>query len=174
MGYTHYFKMKKKPTKKAWNQAVADCKKLIENLPLHTETANNCSADDELHLNGCFRYEKPVLNEDIIHFNGGNGSERVIDKDGDWEDSIKNDLGHETFHVDASGKELSGYCKTSRKPYDLAVAACLIVLSKNIKGFSFETDGKLDDWKQAIELVQSVLKYDGVEVLSSVKDIKVA
>lgn len=61
---------------------------------------------------------------------------------------------HESFVVDF-GKKKDDFCKTARKPYDLAVCKILLVLSLS-EGFNFHSDGacdgKLEDgeWPKAV------------------------
>jgi len=66
--------------------------------------------------------EPPVCTEELIRFNG-------IDEDG-----------HETFYFSA-GKEDFAFCKTARKPYDVVVCECLLVLNHFIPALEINSDG---------------------------------
>ncbi len=62
---------------------------------------------------------------------------------------------HENFYVEYGKNIKFAFCKTARKPYDIAVCKCLLVLSLSA-GFNFSSDGgcdgKLDDesWPDAL------------------------
>ena len=94
-----------------------------------------------------FEYDndaKPMANDDLIQFNG-------IDEDG-----------HETFCVSPEPTAFS-FCKTARKPYDLAVCEVLIILSC-ICGFDVSSDGDFDDeWTEA---TKNVKEHHGFEFTS--------
>jgi len=65
---------------------------------------------------------------------------------------------HETFYVSVDELE-SNFCKTARKPYDIAVTASLI-LAKKIFGdiIKVSSDGNWSDWESGQLLYESV--YD--------------
>jgi hypothetical protein len=71
------------------------------------------------------------------------------------------DLDHESFYFSPNAskreKEFS-FCKTARKPYDLAVCATLIALKVRIPGFSYTSDGDAEEWKPAKAFVRKHLK----------------
>lgn len=51
------------------------------------------------------------------------------------------------------------FCKTARKPYDVVVVACLIVLAHRLpKHFRVDSDGYTDDWAEGLKLARRVLK----------------
>lgn len=56
----------------------------------------------------------------------------------------KEEAGHETFCVEFDKITDFGFCKTARKPYDLAVCKCLLILSLS-DGFSFSSDGTIEE-----------------------------
>mgnify|MGYP003971381979 CR=1 FL=1 len=94
-----------------------------------------------------FEYDndaKPEANDSSIRFNG-------IDEDG-----------HETFWVSPEATGFS-FCKTARKPYDLAVCEVLIILSC-LCGFDVSSDGDFDDeWAEA---TKNVKEHHGFEFTS--------
>ena len=50
------------------------------------------------------------------------------------------DEAHETFRVEFEKQEGFSFCKTARKPYDLAVCKILLVLAQS-EGFNISSDG---------------------------------
>ncbi len=79
--------------------------------------------------------------------------------------------GHETFYVprvcDSREEARFSFCKTARKPYDIAVCECLLVLLWNCKGFALRSDGIDSDtrdfdaaWPKALENVKREYGYD--------------
>lgn len=80
----------------------------------------------------------PQVDNDCIRFNG-------------WKDE-----GHETFLVSRESQPRGNestfdFCKTERKPYDLAVMLCLIIMHEAAPGsFRVESDGEWDgEWVPA-------------------------
>ncbi len=72
----------------------------------------------------------------------------------------KQDLAHESFilreHVNQNE---SGFCKTARKPSDVVVAACLLILKYHLKdGFVLGSDGTQSDFADAVELASRVTR----------------
>ncbi len=68
------------------------------------------------------------------------------------------DDAHETFVLE---KNAQGFCKTGRKPYDLAVCSTLIVAKKHFgEKMDVSSDGSdADGWSQAKDLCQKILGY---------------
>ena len=94
----------------------------------------------------------PEVSPDMIRFNG-------------WKDE-----GHETFLVTREMPDWSidksssfDFCKTARKPYDLAVCLVLLSMSRHApKSFKVSSDGDWDgDWTEARDVYS---KLFGVEV----------
>lgn len=51
------------------------------------------------------------------------------------------------------------FCKTARKPYDVVVTACLIVLKHRLGDYiDVSSDGYQHDWEAGLELAKRVLK----------------
>jgi hypothetical protein len=165
MGYTHYFKRTGVFTNKEWKDIVEICTTLYHNMPKHSHSSGGVYCEAPLKLSGCFAYEHPVFDKEMIHFNGWNGLPRSFSK-GEWKDKISNKpteyfLCHETFHLTkAKSCEDFNFCKTDRKPYDLMVQACLIV-AKCVapKKLQVSTDGDYDDWKDAFQFVGKHFKH---------------
>lgn len=160
MGYTHYYRRRElKHNKRTFKAFVEDVKKVVAALPPHSQSSGAYCKDEPLKLAGWDGTGEPVFNEDEISFNGA----------GD-------ELSHETlliprefkFGKDDYGKwkaeefkasgEVFAFCKTARKPYDLAVQAVLILYKEYFGDkVKISSDGEADDWKSAFELVSSVL-----------------
>jgi len=116
------------------NEAYASIRKDFETL-IPKFTAQN------IPLTGWDSEGEMTVNDEEIRFNG-----------------VEDD-GHETM---ALGVDTEGFnfCKTARKPYDLAVTSLLIVASQHLgELISVSSDGYLSEWKEAMELCQSTLGY---------------
>lgn len=87
--------------------------------------------------------QKLVVNDTEIFFNGiGENS-------------------HETFHFPRVEDEddAFSFCKTARKPYDIAVCSALIIAVKRFSNVKVSSDGDINDWKDAMNLCQTHLGY---------------
>ena len=146
MGYTHSWTRATTFPGEAWVMAAAECRRVIGHL-MATGLKLQFESDD---------LAPPEFGKNLIRFNGV-GEE-----------------GHETFLVERHYKPLAWekerykrgpwgtFCKTARKPYDVAVCACLIVLNRHFgKRFTVGSDG--DDfeegWPLAREACQKILGY---------------
>lgn len=111
MGYTHYWK-NMKFSRKGWKQLSTLTEAVVKNLPSNVKLA--------------FEYDqegKPVeISDMLIRFNG------IGDK------------GHETFVFDFKSSDFE-FCKTARKPYDLAVCSVLILASLLCDSGEISSDG---------------------------------
>lgn len=139
MGYTHYFAQTLPAHPVRWNKAVADVRKLLDNLPWQSESAGGYYADDPLEI------AVIAVDSDAIAFNGRGVNEHGID------------LSHEDFFLSRTGDGRT-FVKTDRKPYDLAVCATLIVVNDYLPGvFQIRSDGSTDDWMAAKDWASRVL-----------------
>lgn len=88
----------------------------------------------------------PIANKNEIRFNG-------VDDDG-----------HETFCLARSGEGFS-FCKTARKPYDVAVVAVLTI-AKHYFGdlINVSSDGELEDWQEGLDLVKELFGFEDVPI----------
>ena len=151
MGYTHYWKFNKGMKEDEAKKVLEEVKHLVSVLPEFSTTAGGYHTEDKIELGDGWGEKEPIFNEDEILFNG----------------KAYNGLDHEGFHVDFKNPT-GDFCKTARKPYDMLVCLCLISLKNNVKGFSFSSDGDLDDWKPAFEFYMEQgykLKFDPDECL---------
>jgi hypothetical protein len=120
MGYTHYIKTPNwnNRDEKGWEKALPIVKKILKKY----KDILQYELDDK---------RKPVANKKMIRFNG-------IGEDG-----------HETFLVKNNAVQTdSGYtdpsfcfCKTARKPYDIAVCEVLLVLKAYCPHIEIGSDG---------------------------------
>lgn len=116
MGYTHYWNLKERNPKKF--------KEAVELFKTCWNKVKEKYGNDTPELyDGAGRTPSPIISDTCLCFNG------------------KGELAHETFRIEV-GDSGFDFCKTARKPYDLAV--CLVLLSfKEIfgEGFEYDTDG---------------------------------
>lgn len=145
MGYTHYWELRK-DAKGDMKDALEDIKKVIK------------------RYKGLVQYEEddkrdPIITENVIRFNG-------IGEDG-----------HETFYFEYPPKveenavafesdpgEIFNFCKTARKPYDIVVCDCLLILKAPLGAdITLSSDG----------FSNSVKEFDGVwaEAIKEVSDM---
>ena len=138
MGYTHYWKQKRVSTnyKEQANKVLTEVNVLLERIPQNSETAGGHYHDEKIVLCSGDGTGKPDISKERICFNGD--EKRCLD--------------HETFHYEFNGETSDfDFCKTARKPYDMAVCLCLLSLANHIEGFEFSSDGNKDDWQPAID-----------------------
>lgn len=139
MGYTQYYYQKKNITQKQWEKT---CMKVFQVL-------DYCKRK-RIRLNyECDVAEPPKVNDEMIRFNG-------------WADD-----GHETFVFfkkkpdreawQSPGEEYFYFCKTARKPYDLAVTLVLLVMAAEApKSLRLASDG---DWDVEDEWIPARKAY---------------
>lgn len=91
---------------------------------------------------------KPIINNAEVFFNG------------------KGEDGHETFSF--SHKKSHNFCKTARKPYDIAVT-CFLVISKHHlrNNISVASDGEINDWLNAMRKCKESLGYGSDFILDN-------
>jgi hypothetical protein len=150
MGYTHYFNLLDnfEPSKQQVAQAVTLVNALLSNLPQHSNSAGGPFTDVPLIVqlgeNDC---SPPIVDTNVILFNG------------------VGEFAHETFSFELSNRSDHGFhfCKTSRKPYDLAVISTLTILKYVFgDGLSIGSDGDADDWESALPTAINGLSAAGV------------
>lgn len=129
MGYTHYWALKHKVTKRGFDKIVEDVKR-IEAFLLEKKG---------LKLYDLHGDEEGILyTEDFFGFNGDASKE---------ED-------HETFALEI-GHSKNRFCKTARKPYDLAVCLCLLVIKYHLKETEITSDGN-KEWYDIFSLYKEI------------------
>lgn len=112
---------------------------------------------DRLGIDVAFEFDKPstrpVVSADMIRFNG------------------IGEAGHETFMLDWTDPR-GDFCKTARKPYDLLVAATLLLARYYTAGqqaFSFSSDGESADFEEARRRIDQILDIE-IEDLTFLND----
>lgn len=99
--------------------------------------------------------DPPELTALTLSFNGkgGLGHEQfIMDLD------IEVEPGQRRPRTDELGRYFQ-FCKTARKPYDLAVCAALIAAKHHFPEMKVTSDGEESDWKDACDLCQRVLGF---------------
>lgn len=141
MGYTHYWNQKRDYTKDQWKQICEDIQLILNDVE-HVQgiPLANGNGDPGTH---------PILDANEIYFNG------------------LGDDSHETFCVykkrppaPAHRKRSErgwDFCKTARKPYDLAVTACLSYLSSVVESHDVSSDGDGADFIEGVEEARRAL-----------------
>lgn len=128
MGYTHY-----------WSQTAIDAERWAEisddirAIVSHVTNVQGVTLWDGLGD----KPSRPEFTPTRIAFNGAKAD------------------GHETFQVLATAD--SKFCETARKPYDIAVTACLCYLATVAKTHTVSSDGGGRDWLPGLELARQAL-----------------
>lgn len=130
MGYTHYHAQQRAFTAAEWELITQATHKILASQPKGLICGGNGEG------------EATVDTEEIC-FNGNN----------------EDDQSHETFHITKRKMGDFNFCKTAQKPYDTAVVAVLCVIHFYAPGvLEIGSDGEQDDWRQGLELAQTVNK----------------
>jgi len=141
MGYTTYF------NQKTWTKKDKDgwekALPIVKKI-LAKYSEILCFESDEPN-------KKPVANQETIRFNG------------------IGDDGHETFYIGNEKNEFA-FCKTARKPYDIAVCEISLILKAFCPNFDLSSDGfsgYVEHQKDGVQLdgfwndaIQNVKEYD--------------
>jgi len=134
MGWTHSWQRDTELNAAAFDGAISDCRAAF--------------ATSGVALAGFDGTGTPILEPDHIVFNGSTPASC------------------EPFEMarvefDRRGRsKVWGFCKTEHLPYDLCVQTALIIMRHHL-GAAIEvgSDGSMDDWRQAVDLVQKELGY---------------
>lgn len=142
MGHTNYWKFSSAPKGEAkqveetYQLAIRQCQRLIRAYNA------DLKAQDAKHPNRLSGYS--------VHTKVG--------QYGGLEFNGVQDEGHETFSMREHFSENEGFnfCKTNRKPYDVAVKACLLVFKKYLGDLiEISADTRNDsEWDEARELIE--------------------
>lgn len=129
MGYTHYWYRTNEFTDSQWTDFIAGVKTITERT------------SPKLVYESTEPRRKPRIDDVTVRFNGS-GKE-----------------GHETFQIKnfvPTGDNFD-FCKTARKPYDLAVTACLAYLDSIYPdAIDVSSDGNPNDWAAGVALAREV------------------
>jgi len=143
MGYTHYWTFKKpkrgdaEKTEKLYQRAIKDCAKIIKTY-----------YDANGGLSG-YTAHTPIGTYGGILVNGaGDDAHEPFELREHFKQNFENKF-----------KEGFNFCKTARKPYDVVVTACLIVLKHRLGDYiNVSSDGYQHEWEEGLELAKRVLK----------------
>lgn len=134
MGYTHYWSLKSTMSAEQFSEIAADLKTIVH----FAQNERGMQLADAMGEAG----KSPEFFPSYIGFNG-------VGQDS-----------HESFVIrfnDFGGDYGSDFCKTARKPYDLAVTACLCYLTTATEFYTASSDGSGLDWLAGLELAQAAL-----------------
>ena len=80
------------------------------------------------------------------------------------------DKGYETFYLPRDSEFKFLFCKTSNKPYDLAVMATLLLVHHHMPHrYSIRSDGVRDDWKPAQDFIKALLNIH-IEIPEGIRE----
>ena len=144
MGFTHYWRLRK-GEKKDLSGCLENIKKVLDKY----KDLIQREWDDK---------KTPLINKNLIRFNG------------------IGDNGYETFWFEYPPKKEESnkegfefnFCKTARKPYDIVVCECLLILKEYLnEDMKLSSDGMIsvgsedENWGKAIEEVEKI----GVDII---------
>lgn len=161
MGYTHYWNYNpnqikeseelRRKFKKASNLIAKFARFSKNQIHIHAQGIVGGHYNDQpFKLCGGFGKGTPIINESMVWFNG---------------DESKG-MNHETFCInifDQRNPDGFNFCKTARKPYDVAVCYALLAFRSVFDDdnvFRFSSDGDNDDWSRAQQIFQA---YTGLK-----------
>jgi len=155
LGYTHYWTLKGCAPADDWHAAITDIRKLLKTKGKLVQFESDTAAP-------------PTVDALEVRFNGvGN-------------------MGHETFSIRSDGETGThrpgwAFCKTARKPYDLVVTACLLVLKAKMPlwieldsdgGWAHESADFRGGWQSAEALCRKVLNYQDGDFAAAKADLR--
>lgn len=157
MGYTHYWKFKKNPK---------DCKNGSNKFAKSVELLKKCLAKVPAEIEGeTYDWEnltkKPVKIPFVLKGGNGEGEPKFTDELVCFNGDNSIDCDHETCYFALDNDRYAfDFCKTARKPYDVAVCLALLCFKKNFgNDFSYSSDGNKDDagWKMAHNIFNEIV-----------------
>ncbi len=156
MGLTHYWRRPRELERGLFRCFVRDVAVLLGHLPPCTDTVGGFYKERPLLVRGPWGTDAPLLSDHGVGFNG---------------DAARG-FEHEAFDLarvyypapwetpDLSGRFFS-FCKTARKPYDLAVTASLLLLQRHFGStVQVTSDGTPQEWEPALSLVTQIFGPD--------------
>ena len=133
MGYTHYWTQTRDFTEEEWAQIREDMEALLKDVQ-HLQGIPLANAMGEPGTS-------PLISDEVIQFNGvGTDS-------------------HETFAVYRRKPKVGDFCKTARKPYDLAAVAalCHFATVPDPAALDANSDGCGREWLDGLEEARRAL-----------------
>jgi hypothetical protein len=139
MGYTHYWYKEPILSQKKWFDFAND---FVKVLPHFYKELDNTTD------------QKFYINSDELFLNGvGKNSHETF-----WFPRAITDI--KDYQKDDNSTKVFEFCKTARKPYDIAVCCALIIAKKHFGAdIKVSSDGENDEWIKAKELCNNILKY---------------
>lgn len=144
MGYTHYWdfrpvpKGKAQETEEIYQLALRQCQRVLRAYNAEIK------AQDPKHFARLSGYSVHTKVQEYggLMFNG------------------TQDQAHEDFTLrEHFSENEGGFCKTARKPYDVCVVACLVVLKHYLgNSFNWSSDGREHELIEGRELAKRILK----------------
>ena len=147
MGYTHYWSLKDSTlSQKNFNKVLKDIQK-IENYIKENKIRNDFYTDDKVNLFSGNGEGKGIYYDGGML--GGKFECTAFYMNGD----ASKGLDYETFSFTVGENEWN-FCKTARKPYDIAVCMILLSLKYHVRStkVTSDGDGEQDEWGQAFDL----------------------
>lgn len=144
MGYTHYFDTVKLD-EATWAAFTDAVKKVFATDALSSPPVLRREYDED---------KPPYVSAELIMFNG-----------------VSEDEGHDTFWLPNAADSL--FCKTARKPYDIAAVAVLCLywhFAGKLSGVDIRSDGVRADWENGLTLAKIAT---GLKSLKFPRGIKV-
>lgn len=152
MGYTHYWRFtapahgEKQKVEKAYQAAIKECAKIVRTYYAVNGGLSGYTAHTPIGQYGGLKV---------------NGKGNLMHEDFTMRDTFIENLEPDNWH----------FCKTARKPYDIVVVACLIVLSHRLpKHFRADSDGTKGDWVDGLKLAQKVLRKNKLSIPEHLRD----
>lgn len=164
MGFTQTYYRKPELNSANFEKIVSDFKIMVPELQkIGIELGNGVGIDE------------PCLENDVIIFNGltncNHKEDFAIQGGHSGLYCEKSDCGNESFVLEQKYEpnkwqepdqvnRFHNYCKTERKPYDLAVQICLIIAKHHLgEEIEVTSDGETNEWMLAMEMTDKTLGY---------------
>lgn len=155
MGYTHYWDKKGNFNTKKFAEFTNKVKKIVEAIDTKGPIGGvyYLAAKDAVEVaidiagGAGEKGSKPILNDNEVCFNG------------------LEDNSHESFYIQNRDDSLDAFsfCKTARKPYDIAVTASLIAFKHTFAyGTKISSDGNIDEWADGLSLYNRLVKKQDI------------
>lgn len=152
MGYTHYYRVRDKYPPRIFKAITDDFKKLLpvieDKMGVYTASGKEVVVLSDAWGEG----GRPTITDTEIIFNGlGEESHETF--------VLQQKLDKDDFHTKEKGFYFN-FTKTARKPYDIAVTACLVIAKHYLEDQIIVTsDGDMEEWRPAMTLCQDILGY---------------
>jgi len=150
MGYTHYYYVSEIFDATVFKKVVDDFRKLLKPI-----------SDKGIVLANGMGEGTPIIEDNEIIFNGvGELSHETFSLEQKLETVMTRGDGTQ-YNLDPheDGKYFQ-FTKTARKPYDIAVTACLVIAKHHFgEKIRLSSDGSNQEWNDGKKLCQEVLGY---------------